>query len=82
MASTKQKQVRVNITEEGEAVLSQLRLGIPLSDTAIISLILESGLKAIRENGHEFRMPLKLTIPGAPPTSYRLNEELPAKARK
>ena len=84
MNTTKPEQVRIYLTDAGQAVLSRLVDGSPLSRAQIVSVLVDAALLAIGRNGDQMTIPLTLTV-SDPKAAARLNETsyvTPARSRK
>jgi hypothetical protein len=80
-AALKRKQVRIYLDDEDSPVFdSLLAKSGKLSETALMTMIVSAGLKAIEQGGGRITLPLQLEM-ASPSSGYLLNET-PAKARK
>lgn len=82
MTATKPKQVRLNISRDSEEVIANISRDVPsLSETAIASIVIDAGMKAIREAGGRIHLPLYLEVSRPERDTMILNESAP-KVRK
>lgn len=59
----KRKQARINLSPESEKHLASMVESIgSLSETAILTALVDAGLKACAENGNRLHLPLKFKL--------------------
>jgi hypothetical protein len=77
MSALKRKQVRIYLGERAEENLAKMVTNIVTqTDTAILTEIVEAGLKACAADGYRLRLPLffEITDPPQAPSRLELND--------